>query len=207
MTDSDGLLDRLVQEHMKGLTPYEGVEPPEVLAERAGIAPEQVVKLDANENPYGASPRIAEALVDFPWNGIYPDPAQRRVRVALAAYAGTDASHVIAGSGADELIDLLMRLFVAPGERRSVAARELRYQWDFGDNEKPSTGKRCMHVYPRMGDFVLGVKTYVSDEGWVPLNTGEVTVPVQKERKPAGQETPWVSSPACSPLPRSSPCC
>ena len=117
MTESDGLLGRLVQEHLKMLTPYEGVEPPEVLAERAGIAPEQVVKLDANENPYGASPLIAQALIDFPWTSIYPDPAQRRVRAALAAYAGTDASHVIAGSGADELIDLLLRLFVAPGER------------------------------------------------------------------------------------------
>ena len=115
--DSQQILDRLIRRHVKDLAPYEGVEPPEVLAERVGITPDRVVKLDANENPYGASPHIVDALAGFPWTSIYPDPAQRRVRAGLAAYTGADVDRIIAGSGADELIDLVLRLFIDPGDR------------------------------------------------------------------------------------------
>ena len=41
---------------------YAPIEPTDVLAERYGIAPEDVVKLDGNENPFGPSPR---AFCDF----------------------------------------------------------------------------------------------------------------------------------------------
>jgi histidinol-phosphate aminotransferase len=111
-----GSLRRLVRRHVPALVPYAGVDPPEVLAERAGIRPEQVIKLDANENAYGPSPRVAEAMAGFPWASIYPDPEQRQVRRALAGYAGTDAARVVAGAGADELIDLLVSIFMEPGE-------------------------------------------------------------------------------------------
>ena len=98
-------------------TPYAGVEPPDVLAREAGIPEDQVVKLDGNENLYGPAPGVAEALAAYDSYHIYPDPMQRRVREALAAYAGTTPDRVVAGVGSDELIDLLLRLFVGPGER------------------------------------------------------------------------------------------
>ena len=104
-----------VRRDVAALTAYQGVEPPEVLAARAGIPPERVIKLDANENVYGPSPRVAEALAASR-TSVYPDPLQRRVRVALARYAGADPEGVLAGSGADEFIDLLVRLFVEPGQ-------------------------------------------------------------------------------------------
>ena len=103
--------------HLLEAEPYAGVDPPAVLARRANISEDQVVKLDANENLYGPSPKVAEALAGYKGYHIYTDPQQRRVREALAAYAGTTPDRVVAGVGSDELIDLLLRLFVAPGER------------------------------------------------------------------------------------------
>ncbi|MSQ21951.1 MAG: histidinol-phosphate transaminase [Dehalococcoidia bacterium] len=103
--------------HMLDAVPYAAVDPPSVLAARAGLAEDDIAKLDANENPYGPSPKVAEALASYKGYHIYPDPQQRRIREALAAYAGTTPDRIVAGVGSDELIDLLLRLFVAPGDR------------------------------------------------------------------------------------------
>jgi len=98
-----------------GIKTFDPVDPSEVLARRAGIPEEQIIRLNANENPYGCSPKAIEALVNVPLH-IYPDPLQRKVRKALADYSGIDADRIIAGAGCDELIDLLFRLLVSPGE-------------------------------------------------------------------------------------------
>ncbi len=95
---------------------YEPIEPSEALAEQLGIPADQVVKLDGNENPYGPSPRVLEGLGTFESYHRYPDPQQRRLRAALADYVGVGPEHIVAGHGSDELIDLLLRAVVAPGD-------------------------------------------------------------------------------------------
>src|SRR5215216_635891 len=77
---------------------------------------DSIIKLDANENPYGASPLVQEMLSTFTGYSIYPDAAQRSARAALAEYAGVPADSLILGNGADELIDLLMRAYLDPGD-------------------------------------------------------------------------------------------
>ena len=47
---------------------------------------------------------------------IYPDPLQRGMRSALARYTGLEPESLIVGAGSDELIDLLFRLFISPGD-------------------------------------------------------------------------------------------
>ena len=43
----------------------------------------------------------------FPY--IYPDPESRRLRAALSEDSGLGPEYILAGCGADELIDLIMR--------------------------------------------------------------------------------------------------
>jgi histidinol-phosphate aminotransferase len=95
---------------------YVAIEPPEVLAERIGMAAEDIVKLDGNENPYGPSPLALAAIAECKGYNIYPDPGQTRLREALSEHIGLEPERILAGAGSDELIDLLTRLFVAPGE-------------------------------------------------------------------------------------------
>jgi histidinol-phosphate aminotransferase len=95
---------------------YEAPDDVGEIAERAGVALSDLVKLDANENPYGPSPRVKPALADYSGYHLYPDPDQRALRQLTAAYAGVDASHVILGNGSDEIIDLLCRIYLAPGD-------------------------------------------------------------------------------------------
>jgi histidinol-phosphate aminotransferase len=107
---------RLVRPDILAMLGYEPIEPADVLAERLGIAAGQVAKLDGNENPYGPSPRVLELLGRYDGYHRYPDPQQRRLRQALAEYTGVGAEHIIAGHGSDEIIDVLLRAILAPGD-------------------------------------------------------------------------------------------
>lgn len=95
---------------------YTPILPFEVLSRRLGLPPDQIVKLDANENPYGPLPAVVEALAAYPYYHIYPDPQQSELREALAGYAGAPADNILPGHGADELLDYLCRLFLRPGD-------------------------------------------------------------------------------------------
>jgi len=107
---------KLIRHDMATLKAYQPIEPPDVLVEEIGIPVEEVIKLDGNENPYGCSPRVRRALAEYPCYHIYPDPEQREVRKALAGYVSVDAAHIVAGAGSDELIDVILRLFLEPGD-------------------------------------------------------------------------------------------
>jgi len=102
------------------MAPYTPILPHTVVAEALGIPEASIIKLDANENPYGASATAMAALAATPYMHVYPDPESRELRAALAAYTGVDAAHILVGAGADELIDLLFRLLVTPGAGDAV---------------------------------------------------------------------------------------
>jgi histidinol-phosphate aminotransferase len=104
-----------IQPHLRGVPPYVPVEPPDEVAKRLGLPAERIVKLDANENPYGPSPKVFEALAKAETLHIYPDPEQRKLREGLGRYVGFEPEWVMGGAGSDELIDLLIRMFVPTG--------------------------------------------------------------------------------------------
>jgi histidinol-phosphate aminotransferase len=96
---------------------YVPVRPLEELSRELGIPVANLVKLDANENPYGCSPYVRAAIGACDHYHIYPDPEQVELRAALSRYSGYPADWLLAGAGSDELIDLLIRLVVEPGDR------------------------------------------------------------------------------------------
>lgn len=107
---------RYIRAHYHTLAPYTPILPFEVRAEQLGRPPETIIKLDANENPYGPPPEVRAALADLPFPHVYPDPESRRLRAALATDIGVPMENLLVGAGADELIDLLMRLTLDPGD-------------------------------------------------------------------------------------------
>ena len=115
-------VDAALRPALRGMEGYEPIEPPEEAAARYGVAPGDVVKVDGNENPYGPSPRALKALAGGYEAHRYPDPDQRRLRAALAARHDIPESSIVAGAGADELIDLVFRVFVDPGDRVVIAS-------------------------------------------------------------------------------------
>jgi histidinol-phosphate aminotransferase len=105
-----------VRKAIADISGYHGPEDPEYLAKRLGRPIESIIKLDANENPFGPSLLVQEMLSTYAGYSIYPDSEQRSARTALAEYAGVPAESLVLGNGADELIDLLMRAYLDPGD-------------------------------------------------------------------------------------------
>jgi len=109
--------ESLIRPDLKSFKTYEPILPLDALSERSGVPVDRIIKLDGNENPYGCSPRVPRALAGFPFYHIYPDPLHTELQEPLERYAGVDRRHIVAGSGSDELIDLVLRLFLEPGDK------------------------------------------------------------------------------------------
>jgi histidinol-phosphate aminotransferase len=73
-----------------------------------------IIKLNTNENPYAASPRVSEALRGFDTQalGRYPDPVCRALRARIAELHGCTPAQVFVGNGSDEVLALCTRAFV-----------------------------------------------------------------------------------------------
>ncbi len=77
-----------------------------------------VIKLNTNENPYPPSPRVAEAISEALDGRLrrYPDPVGVAFCKIAAAKHGVDASQILVGNGSDDLLTILCRAFVGPGD-------------------------------------------------------------------------------------------
>src|SRR3990172_7280983 len=113
--DKDSLL-RLMRPEILAMPGYDAAEPWDAIAEKLGVPKDKVAKLDANENLWGTSPKVRAALGQERFYNLYPDTQQRRARAALAEYAGVTPEHIVASAGSDALIDLVTRVFCAPGD-------------------------------------------------------------------------------------------
>ena len=109
-------ISKLIRKDLLAFGGYSAATAPETLDGKLDVGVKDIIKLDANENPYGCSPRVAKALARYKNFNVYPDDGPARLRKMLAGYAGVDASHIVAGSGSNQLIDLTVRLLVSPGD-------------------------------------------------------------------------------------------
>jgi histidinol-phosphate aminotransferase len=113
------LRDR-VKRHVAELAPYEPGKPLEELERELGIS--GAVKLGSNENPLGPSPRAVDALRRRASEvNRYPDECYR-LREALARRYTVSPEQLVFGAGSDEILELLAKAFVGPGD-------EVIYAW------------------------------------------------------------------------------
>jgi histidinol-phosphate aminotransferase len=112
----DKNIDSLLRPELEAMAGYKAIEPPEQLARRLGIPVERIIKLDGNENPHGPSPKALKALAEYRHYHIYPDPLQRQAREALSLFLGVPAEQIVFGTGSDEIMDLVLRAFLRPGD-------------------------------------------------------------------------------------------
>ena len=110
MSKGEGI-ERLVRPSLSSFSGYSPHKSPETLK-----VARDVIKLDANENPYGCSPKVRQALASYDGFSIYPDAGQTELRKLISSYVGVDAERIVAGNGSGDLISLLLRLFISPGD-------------------------------------------------------------------------------------------
>lgn len=99
--------DSLIRPHIRFLTPYEPGEQPKETS---------LIKLNTNENPYGPSPKVLDAVRNAVGEQLrlYPSPNADSLRRKLASLHGLSIDQIIVGNGSDELLALATRAFVEP---------------------------------------------------------------------------------------------
>ncbi|HHY14789.1 MAG TPA: histidinol-phosphate transaminase [Firmicutes bacterium] len=102
------------------ISPYVPGKPVEDVRRELGL--EQVVKLASNENPYGFSPRVREAILRAVDNiNRYPDGNATLLKEKVAAKYGLRPEMVLPTSGADEMLDLIAKTFIEQGSEVVLA--------------------------------------------------------------------------------------
>jgi len=86
-----------IRSHLLNMEPYTPILPFEILSKQMGMDPHDIVKLDANENPYGPPPEVLEALGNMQFPNIYPDPETRRLRAALSKLNNIPMENLLVG--------------------------------------------------------------------------------------------------------------
>lgn len=76
-----------------------------------------LIELGSNENPYGASPRARQAIIDALASiHIYPDPLGGELKRVLAAFHGVAPWQLLLGNGSHELLMQFAQVFAGPGD-------------------------------------------------------------------------------------------
>mmetsp|Transcript_5487 Transcript_5487/g.14734 ORF Transcript_5487/g.14734 Transcript_5487/m.14734 type:complete len:480 (-) Transcript_5487:51-1490(-) len=144
-----------IRPELQTMAPYIPILPYEILAEKLGIPAKDLIKLDANENPHGPSPKVSEALRDAPFLHIYPDPECTELRGLLSEYTSVPSEYILVGAGADELIDLLFRALITPGKGEYVVSFPPTfgmYKFDSDVN-----GAACIELEREHGTFAIPI--------------------------------------------------
>jgi len=105
----------LIKPHVRALEPYQPGKPIEELERELGISGS--VKLASNESPLGPSPKAIAALQkSFANIHRYPDGASFALRRKLAERLGVPGEQLVFGAGADEVLELLAKVLLGPGD-------------------------------------------------------------------------------------------
>ena len=108
-------IEDLVNPHILELKAYVPGKPVEEVERELGIS--SSIKLASNENPIGPSPKAVEALLAAVSQvNRYPDDNYYALRNRLSEKLGVAADQLIFGCGADEVLELLVKTFVGPGD-------------------------------------------------------------------------------------------
>ncbi len=106
---------------IRALQPYQPGKPVAELERELGVR--EAVKLASNENPRGPGPAVHEALARAAHElNRYPDGNGFELKQALARRLGVEMDMITLGNGSNDVLELLGRVFVGPGDRGIVDA-------------------------------------------------------------------------------------
>lgn len=106
----------LARPEVPPLPPYNAGLSSEAVRARYGVS--EIARMASNENPWGASPAVAQALAGLAQRvGIYPDAQCTALRAAIAQRTGVAPEAIVVGNGSEDILQMLCQAFLSPGER------------------------------------------------------------------------------------------
>lgn len=123
-----------------------------------------IVKINANENPYPPSPKAIEVLKSFDTNKLrfYPSANSTKLKEAIAKYYKVDVSNVFVGNGSDDVLAVAFQSFF--NSEKPIVYPDLTYSFYpvwcslFGIEYKN---------YPVGDDFRINPEDYKEENGGV----------------------------------------
>lgn len=123
-----------------------------------------IVKINANENPYPPSPKVIEAIKNFECGKLrfYPDANAFDFKKAMAEYFDTGAENIFIGNGSDDVIALCFQAFF--NSDKPIVYPDITYSFY-------PVWCRLLNIpykaYPLKNDFRINVEDYKEDNGGV----------------------------------------
>lgn len=123
-----------------------------------------IVKINANENPYPPSPEVQKAINNFDCNKLrfYPDANAIEFKKAIAEYYGVETENVFIGNGSDDVLALSFQSFF--NSEKPIAYPDITYSfypvWCRLFNIPYKT-------YPLGDDFRINAEDYKEENGGV----------------------------------------
>lgn len=91
---------------LENIKSYEAGKPIELVVREYGIDKNDIVKLASNENPFGCSPKVKEAVRSIIDNmSLYPDDSMVKLKNALVKKYDISAEELVIGAGSDQVIE------------------------------------------------------------------------------------------------------
>lgn len=104
-----------IPQNILDLKPYIPGKPISEVQKEFGI--ERIVKIASNENPLGTSPMALQAIMRSVTElSRYPNVGTIDLREKLSKVFGINIENIIAGSGSEGILSVIMRSFLAPGD-------------------------------------------------------------------------------------------
>jgi histidinol-phosphate aminotransferase len=109
-----------IKTQLRGLPPYQPGKSIEEVKRQYGLT--DIIKLASNENPYGCSPAVKEAIMkQLDYLALYPDGYARLLREKVAAHLGVNETQLIFGNGSDEVVQIICRAFLSSNTNTVMA--------------------------------------------------------------------------------------
>lgn len=118
-----------IKNTVKELDPYVPGRSIKEIADEYGLKPDEIIKLGSNENPMGTSPLAVEAVnQESRLMYRYPESDLKELTEDVAKYSGVSPAQVIfGGDGADEILDVLGKTLIEPGDEFIVPIPSYMY--------------------------------------------------------------------------------
>ncbi|MDE6723407.1 MAG: histidinol-phosphate transaminase [Eubacterium sp.] len=148
-------MEKLWKKNLRDIEPY---VPGEQSKEQ------NIVKINANENPYPPSPKVIEAIQNFDNSNLrfYPDANAYAFKKAVAEYYDVEIENVFLGNGSDDVIALCFQAFF--NSDKPIVYPDITYSfypvWCRLFNIPYKT-------YPLQNDFRINVEDYKEENGGV----------------------------------------
>ena len=148
-------MSRFWSDAIDKLTPYTPGEQPKI---------DNLIKLNTNENPYGPSPKVVEAIAHANNSNLrkYPDPLSTDLKKSIAAYYDLPLDYVFVGNSSDEVLGHTFRALLK--QDKPLLYPDITYSFYpvycqlFDINYKQ---------IPLRDDFTLNIDDYDQDNGGI----------------------------------------